>query len=106
MKGLRTFATPHYTARYQLGATAYEFSFAHNARLDRWYLDIRTLDGAQIVGNRKVVCGVDLLQGSTHEARPAGRLFVVPTGAGLESPKLAELDEGGAYALLYLEPGE
>lgn len=98
---LATFDTPHYTARYQLGANTYTFSFAHNQRLDRWYVTITDSDGGQIAGNRKLLQGVNLLQGATHVNRPPGALYVVSTTSD-DSPRIGDIGEGLAFSLVYV----
>jgi hypothetical protein len=98
---LATFPTPHYSAKYQLGANTYAFDFAHNQRSNRWYVTIRDLDGGQIAGNRKLVQGVNLLLGATHVNRPPGALYVVSTTSD-DSPRLDDLGEGLSFALVYV----
>lgn len=102
---LRTFQDPHYEARYTLSGRVYVFRFAHNARLDRWYLSVFTESEQVVATNRKLVVGVrDLLDRVTNGTKPPGRLLVVPTSAGIDSPRLADM--GDEYALIYLDPAE
>lgn len=106
MKILQTFTDPtDWTAFYELTGKRYVARLQHNARSDRWYLQLTTEAGGAILTNQKLSTGCDLLAVANATGRPPGKLIVVPTNTkAIEAPGLETL--GSDYVLAYFEPGE
>lgn len=91
----------------------YVLRFIHNAREDRWYVQISDQDGDPIVST-KVVAEIDLLQRVTDPRRPPGKLVARDLSATDPSdtqPKILSEDPGlrdlgGRVTLLYFTAAE
>jgi len=93
---------PFYTQRLTLDGRDFNFRFAWNQRLERWYLDIR--DGADVplLVGLKLVTNWPLLQAYHHDERlPPGELVVFTSLPDTSPPGYMDLGIGLRCELVY-----
>lgn len=92
----------NYTIRVTLTGREYELGLDYNGRLDRWYLTVKTADGAPIRAGMKVVCNWAVMRRTVSELRPPGDLIFTDTSAVFpDPPGYSEL--GRRVRLMYVE---
>ena len=94
-----------YAEAITLGDEVFRFSFTVNTRdNDRWYMDIYTSEGDQILTGIPLVVDYPLLFAHADSRLPDGELyFINTTGSGTE----AEIDDpGDKCRLIFIPTGE
>lgn len=80
------------------------FEFRWNEREQRWYMDLRSIDGTALFMGAKIVADWSLLRLYTRdEDRPAGEIYAHDT-TGDGDPRLGEL--GTRVRLIYIPEDE
>jgi len=98
----RTDGTLTYDERVELEGVEYLFTFAWNARRERWAFSIASLDGAPILTGQTVSLGVPLNRRAV--GGPPGVFIAVSNTDDVEPPALTELGE--RVSLMYLEAAD
>ena len=88
-----------YFFKVELDGVLYRFAFQHNDRERRWYMDLKTGDGAPIRSGIKLVANFPLLRMLSAVNRPPGEILVLNTRND-DDPDLAGL--GNLVQLAYV----
>ncbi len=92
---------PSYEMQIELEGKTYTLRFTYNARISRWFMDIKDASGVDVRVGIKVLAGWRLTKQYVADALPPGDFFVLDTGNEEEIPKL---DDFGIRKIMnYLE---
>lgn len=79
--------------RRRLGGRIFRFRLAYNPRHQRWFLDLASTDGTQLVSGLACQVGTDLLGPFDDANLPDGQLFLLDSqGAGVEPTRYSFQD--------------
>jgi hypothetical protein len=96
--------SPHYDFEIDLDSVTYQIEFRWNDRAAAWFMEIRDVNGVQLLSGRRVVLGYPLLARFRDPRLPAGDIYAVDlTGSEVE-PGVNDL--GGRVSLLYYPRGD
>lgn len=93
--------TPLYRFRVTLDGQDYIFRFDWNARADRWYLDIGTINEEWIVRGIKLIADWPLLRRVSDSRRPPGNLMAIDLSPLNGEPPVLS-DFGMRVKLIYI----
>jgi hypothetical protein len=87
----------------ELDGEIFLFALRYNYRMSLWILDIRDVDGTDILCGLPLVCGDDLLKEYVKETKPKGKLYVINLTESDVNPDRTALE---ADAFLYYVESE
>lgn len=91
---------PHYIFETELESNTYQFEFRWNDRAQAWFMEMRDVNGDQIISGKRICIGAPILMRHMDPRLPRGELYVTDTLDKDVEPGLADL--GGRVILSYI----